>query len=80
MHWFTKLYLVAGAGLLGLLALADMTGGMLLSFGRAGVVDTSSRQGYWYTRQKSPPPSSYGSPGRSPGGGGYGGGGSSGGK
>jgi hypothetical protein len=79
MHWFTKLYLAAGAGLLGLFALADMSGGMLPTFGRPNI-DTSSRQGYWYASRKSPPPSSYGSPGRSPGGGGYGGGGYSGGK
>ena len=80
MSTFTKIYLALGAGLLGLFALADTTGGLLGSFGPRGTVDTSSRQGYWYTYRKSRPVSSGSSPGRSPGGGGYGGGGYSGGK
>ena len=81
MTTFTKIYLVLGAGLLGLFAFADTAGGLMPTFGRRGVIDTTSRQGYWYTYKKPPPSSSsYGSPGRSPSGGGHGGGGYGGGK
>ena len=68
---------LGGLGVLGY-ALLDRSGADLPAFGPGGVVDTSSRQGYWYT-YKPPPPSS--SSGRSPGrsgssgsGGGYSGG------
>lgn len=80
MTTFTKLYIAGGLGLLGLFAYADTAGGLMPTFGSRGVIDTKSRQGYWYTYKKPPPSSSYGGSGRSPSGGGYGGGGSSGGK
>ena len=82
MTTFTKLYMVLGVVLMGLFAFADMGGALLPNFGSRGVIDTKSRQGYWYTYKKPPPSSSYGggSSGRSPSGGGYGGGGYSGGK
>jgi hypothetical protein len=78
---FLKLYFAAGLVTVVLFALADATGALAPRFGPQGDVDTSSRQGYWYTYQR-PKYNSYGSsPGRSPGsGGGYGGGGYSGGK
>jgi hypothetical protein len=77
---FLMLYLGAGIVTVGLFALGDATGALAPRFGPRGVIDTSSRQGYWYTYQR-PKYSSSSSPGRSPGsGGGYGGGGYSGGK
>jgi hypothetical protein len=79
MHTFTKLYLAAGAGLLAIFGLLEVSGGLVPRFGTGGNLDTSSRQGYWYTYRRQ----SYSAgPGRSPGGSGgsYGGGGYSGGK
>lgn len=79
MTTFTKLYLAAGIGVLGLVGLLEGTGSLVPKFGVGGNVDTSSRQGYWYTYRKQ----NYSAgPGRSPGGSGgsYGGGGYSGGK
>jgi len=59
-------------------ALADLTGFMLPTFGTSSVVDTSSRQGYWYSYRRTQTTSGpSGSPGSR---GGYSSGGSSGGK
>jgi hypothetical protein len=78
---FLWLYLAAGVGAVALFALGDATGALAPRFGPRGVIDTSSRQGYWYTYQRPKYSSGSSSPGRSPGsGGGYGGGGYSGGK
>lgn len=79
MHWFTKLYMAVGGGLVLLLAALGATGGMLPRFGPNPNVNTSSRQGYWYTYRQ---PKYDAGPGRSPGsyGGSHGSGGYSGGK
>jgi hypothetical protein len=79
MHLFTKLYLALGTGLVALFGVVGLVGGMLPAFGPNPNVDTSSRQGYWYTYRQ---PKYEAGPGRSPGshGGSYGGGGYSGGK
>lgn len=79
MHLFTKLYLAVGGGLVLLFGALGAFGGLLPTFGPRGDVDTSSRQGYWYTYRQ---PKYEAGPGRSPGGhgGSYGGGGYSGGK
>ena len=67
MHWFTKLYVGGGVALLILVGIGEWTGALTPRFG-VRTVDTSSRQGYWYTYRKS----NYSAgPGRSPGG--YGG-------
>jgi hypothetical protein len=71
-------YLGLGMGAFALCAVADLTGFLLPTFGKTTTIDTSSRQGYWYTyrrTQTSSGPS--GSPGSR---GGYSGGGYSGGK
>jgi hypothetical protein len=71
-------YVGLGLATFALTAVADLTGFLLPAFGTTSTVDTSSRQGYWYTfrrTQTSSGPSS--SPGSR---GGYSGGGYSGGK
>jgi hypothetical protein len=65
MHTFTKLYLGGGLLLLLIVGIGEATGRLSPSFGAGGVVDTSSRQGSWYTYRQ---PKSYSAgPGRSPG-------------
>jgi hypothetical protein len=71
-------YLGLGAGALLLGAFCDLTGFLLPTFGTTTVVDTASRQGYWYTYRRT---QSSSGPSSSPGSrGGYSGGGYSGGK
>ena len=79
MHTFTKLYLALGGGLVLMFGTMGALGGLLPRFGPRGVVDTTSRQGYWYTYRQ---PKYDAGPGRSPGGSGgsHGSGGYSGGK
>ena len=79
MHAFTKIYLAVGVALVALWAVGEATGGLVPTFGGSGDVDTSSRQGYWYTYRR---PTYDAGPGRSPGGhgGSYGSGGYQGGK
>jgi len=79
MHWYTKLYIGGGIAFLALWGLGEGAGFFAPQFGPGRGIDTSSRQGYWYTYHKQ----NYSAgPGRSPGGSGgsYGGGGYSGGK
>ena len=79
MHWFTKLYIGLGVGLLGLFGLVRMGGGAYANFGPNASLEPQARQGYWHTYRK---PTYTSGPGRSPGGSGgsYGSGGYSGGK
>jgi hypothetical protein len=72
---FLWTYLGLGLAALALSAFADLTGFMLPSFGTTKVVDTASRQGYWYTYRRTQTTS-----GPSGSRGGYSGGGYSGGK
>lgn len=80
MFTFTKIYFALGLGALALFALADVRGALLRPFGPTGDVDTSSRQGQWYTYKPYVSSSGSSSPGRSPGSRGGSSGGWSGGK
>jgi hypothetical protein len=79
MHWYTKLYIAGGLAFLVLWGLGESVGFFNPAFGLGRDIDTSSRQGYWYTYRRQTYDAG---PGRSPGGhgGSYGGGGYSGGK